>query len=216
MNPRIACNLYLQVTRAAPGRNHPTTAQRASIYPFIQLIAGAETSFFHSLPLHITRLRPPKMSRPAPSRNLTLTEELEKLEQSITLTLQEIDHNFSKAHRIVTTNILPLVEQYGEHSKNVWEASKVSQRPGRMPRALPSWFTAAKSARTVVLEAVLRGLGQCFALGLRGVGQQRGYHRRQRDDPTDRHYDHVRIPRRGCCQRVGGGGPFLQRTVSPS
>ncbi|KAI8628262.1 hypothetical protein F5Y19DRAFT_146965 [Xylariaceae sp. FL1651] len=57
-------------------------------------------------------------------RNLTLTEELERLEQSITLTLQEIDHNFSKAHRIVTTSILPLVEQYGEHSKNVWEASK--------------------------------------------------------------------------------------------
>ncbi|KAH9908594.1 DASH complex subunit Ask1-domain-containing protein [Xylariomycetidae sp. FL2044] len=66
------------------------------------------------------------MSRPGPSsaRNLTLTEELERLEQSITLTLQEIDHNFSKAHRIVTTSILPLVEQYGEHSKNVWEASK--------------------------------------------------------------------------------------------
>ncbi|KAI3338783.1 DASH complex subunit Ask1-domain-containing protein [Ustulina deusta] len=57
-------------------------------------------------------------------RNLTLTEELERLEQSITLTLQEIDHNFSKAHRIVTTSVLPLVEQYGEHSKNVWEASK--------------------------------------------------------------------------------------------
>ncbi|KAG4221718.1 hypothetical protein PC116_g29806, partial [Phytophthora cactorum] len=66
------------------------------------------------------------MSRPGPSsaRNLTLTEELERLEQSITLTLQEIDHNFSKAHRIVTTSILPLVEQYGEHSKAVWEASK--------------------------------------------------------------------------------------------
>lgn len=66
------------------------------------------------------------MSRPGPSvgRNLTLTEELEKLEQSITLTLQEIDHNFSKAHRIVTTSILPLVEQYGEHSKVVWEASQ--------------------------------------------------------------------------------------------
>ncbi|GAP82955.2 putative dash complex subunit ask1 [Rosellinia necatrix] len=67
------------------------------------------------------------MSRPGMSssgRNLTLTEELERLEQSITLTLQEIDHNFSKAHRIVTTSILPLVEQYGDHSKNVWEASK--------------------------------------------------------------------------------------------
>ncbi|KAI1436649.1 hypothetical protein GGR50DRAFT_650186 [Xylaria sp. CBS 124048] len=57
-------------------------------------------------------------------RSLTLTEELERLEQSITLTLQEIDHNFSKAHRIVTTSILPLVEQYGEHSNKVWQASK--------------------------------------------------------------------------------------------
>ncbi|WYZ45427.1 hypothetical protein EsH8_VIII_000743 [Colletotrichum jinshuiense] len=65
------------------------------------------------------------MARPGPSaRNLTLTEELEKLEQSITLTLQEIDSNFSKAHRIVTTSILPIVEQYGEHSRNVWDASK--------------------------------------------------------------------------------------------
>ncbi|EEY14648.1 conserved hypothetical protein [Verticillium alfalfae VaMs.102] len=59
------------------------------------------------------------MSRPsAAPRNLTLTEELEKLEHL------EIDHNFSKAHRIVTTSILPVVESYGEHSKNVWEASK--------------------------------------------------------------------------------------------
>ncbi|KJZ79948.1 hypothetical protein HIM_00662 [Hirsutella minnesotensis 3608] len=66
-----------------------------------------------------------KMARPsAAARNLSLTEELEKLEQSITLTLQEIDHNFSKAHRIVTTSILPVVEQYGEHSRAVWEASK--------------------------------------------------------------------------------------------
>ncbi|KAI1361797.1 DASH complex subunit Ask1-domain-containing protein [Xylaria arbuscula] len=66
----------------------------------------------------------PVMASSSSGRNLTLTEELERLEQSITLTLQEIDHNFSKAHRIVTTSILPLVEQYGEHSKNVWEASK--------------------------------------------------------------------------------------------
>ena len=56
--------------------------------------------------------------------SLTLTEELEKLEQSITLTLQEIDHNFSRAHRTVTTSILPIVEQYAEHSRDVWEGSK--------------------------------------------------------------------------------------------
>ncbi|KAJ5620613.1 hypothetical protein N7510_004597 [Penicillium lagena] len=59
-----------------------------------------------------------------PQRPLSLTEELEKLEQSITLTLQEIDHNFSQAHRIVTTSILPLVEQYTEHSRDVWEGAK--------------------------------------------------------------------------------------------
>lgn len=64
------------------------------------------------------------MSRPSAARGLTLTEELEKLEQSITLTLQEIDHNFSKAHRIVTGSILPLVEQYAAHSNGVWEGSK--------------------------------------------------------------------------------------------
>ncbi len=63
------------------------------------------------------------MSRQGASR-LTLTEELEKLEQSITLCLQEIDSNFSKAHRIVTTSILPIVEQYAKHSNEVWDGSK--------------------------------------------------------------------------------------------
>lgn len=67
------------------------------------------------------------MSRHAAvQRTLTLTEELERLEQSITLTLQEIDSNFSKAHRIVTGSILPVVGQYAEQSKGVWEGSKVS------------------------------------------------------------------------------------------
>ncbi|KAJ5097339.1 hypothetical protein N7456_008060 [Penicillium angulare] len=59
-----------------------------------------------------------------PERPLSLTEELEKLEQSITLTLQEIDQNFSQAHRIVTTSILPIVEQYTEHSRDVWDGAK--------------------------------------------------------------------------------------------
>ncbi|KAK7981609.1 Spc97/Spc98 family protein [Apiospora saccharicola] len=87
-----------------------------------QLLLQLEMSDFSHH--HLGNPQAVTMSLPGPSRNLTLTEELEKLEQSITLTLQEIDHNFSKAHRIVTSSILPLVEQYGEHSKNVWEASK--------------------------------------------------------------------------------------------
>jgi hypothetical protein len=88
------------------------------------------------------------MSRSSTSaaRQLTPTEELEKLEQQITLTLQglfcvphiepaktngivEIDHNFSRAHRIVTSSILPIIEQYADHSKAVWEGSKVSTSP---------------------------------------------------------------------------------------
>ena len=38
----------------------------------------------------------------------------------------EIDHNFSRAHRIVTTSILPIVSQYADHSRAVWDGSKVS------------------------------------------------------------------------------------------
>jgi len=37
----------------------------------------------------------------------------------------EIDHNFSRAHQILTTRILPIVEQYKEHSRDVWEGAKV-------------------------------------------------------------------------------------------
>jgi len=39
----------------------------------------------------------------------------------------EIDHNFARAHRIVTSSILPIVERYGQESEAVWEGSKVRQ-----------------------------------------------------------------------------------------
>ena len=66
------------------------------------------------------------MARPVSNqqRTLTMMEELEKLEQSITMTLQEIDHNFSRAHRIVTSQILPVVDEFAKHSENLWENSK--------------------------------------------------------------------------------------------
>ncbi|KAG9663312.1 hypothetical protein KCU69_g14565, partial [Aureobasidium melanogenum] len=60
-----------------------------------------------------------RIGAPASSRNLSLTEELERLEQSITLTLQG-----TKAHRIVTSSILPVVDQYAQHSRDVWEGSR--------------------------------------------------------------------------------------------
>ena len=105
------------------------------------------------------------MSRQAAPRNLTLTEELEKLEQSITLTLQEIDSNFSKAHRIVTTSILPVVEQYAKHSSDVWEGSKVGSN-------IP--ICGCNILNTLsVLEAILRSLGQCIFVRIRGSCDRR-------------------------------------------
>lgn len=55
----------------------------------------------------------------AAPRQLSLTEELERLEQSITLTMQEIDRNFSQCHRIITHSIMPIVDKYAEHSRDV-------------------------------------------------------------------------------------------------
>jgi len=64
----------------------------------------------------------PSSAKP-PGPNKSLTAELERLEQSITLTLQEIDHNFSKCHRIIVGSILPEVERYACSSKDVWKRS---------------------------------------------------------------------------------------------
>ena len=110
----------------------------------------------------------------AAPRPLSLTEELEKLEQSITLTLQgswplirssttnrilEIDHNFSRAHRIVTSSILPIVEQYAEHSSAVWEGSKVCETRGQ----------TVQTDCGVVLETILRSQRQCLLVRSRGT-----------------------------------------------
>ena len=44
--------------------------------------------------------------------------------RAILTQMLEIDHNFSRAHQIVTRSILPVVEQYASHSRNVWEGSR--------------------------------------------------------------------------------------------
>ena len=51
-------------------------------------------------------------------------ERLERLEQAITLCLQEIDHNFIRCHRVATA-CLPVVERYAEQSRSVWDGAKV-------------------------------------------------------------------------------------------
>ncbi|KAK6537561.1 DASH complex subunit ask1 [Orbilia ellipsospora] len=63
----------------------------------------------------------PMAGNPAGQRQMSLTEELERLEQSITLTMQEIDRNFSQCHRIITHSIMPIVDRYAEHSRDLCE-----------------------------------------------------------------------------------------------
>ncbi|CAG8486001.1 12789_t:CDS:2 [Acaulospora morrowiae] len=54
-----------------------------------------------------------------------LTARLEKLDQNITLTLQEIDNNFSTCQHAVTTKILPQISRFAEISEDIWENSKL-------------------------------------------------------------------------------------------
>ncbi|KAK9368120.1 DASH complex subunit Ask1-domain-containing protein [Lipomyces kononenkoae] len=86
-----------------------TTAASLRIPPSTASGAAAATAAAAVAPLSVPR---------------SLTEELEKIEQSITLTLQEIDQNFSTSHRIITSSILPIVEQYALQSQAVWRSSK--------------------------------------------------------------------------------------------
>ena len=95
------------------------------------IVRGSEGPRGDLINLTMSSHLPSSTFPPAPSgttstsqRPLTLTSELERIEQSITLTLQEIDAHFSVTHRILTTSILPLVARYGDHSQSVWESTK--------------------------------------------------------------------------------------------
>ena len=43
---------------------------------------------------------------------IAVGEQLMQLDQAITLTLQEIDENFSQAHQVITSRILPAIREY--------------------------------------------------------------------------------------------------------
>ncbi|KAG0015353.1 DASH complex subunit ask1 [Entomortierella chlamydospora] len=52
-------------------------------------------------------------------------DEIERLEQSITRTLQEIDQSFSDCQIIVSSKILPQIDRYAETSQGVWEHARL-------------------------------------------------------------------------------------------
>lgn len=51
-------------------------------------------------------------------------EQLMQLDQAITLTLQEIDENFSQSHQIITSRVLPAIHEYEASCSKTWHAAR--------------------------------------------------------------------------------------------
>ena len=89
-----------------PHRSHVTTQHGPAAAHTERNRGARETGTVH----HINTARYTH-SHPPPTKHILTTP-------------PEIDHNFSRAHRIVTGSILPVVTEYGKHSSAVWEGSK--------------------------------------------------------------------------------------------
>ena len=59
-----------------------------------------------------------------PADAMAAGEQLMQLDQAITLTLQEIDENFSQAHQIVTSRILPSIREYESSCSQTWQSAR--------------------------------------------------------------------------------------------
>ncbi|KAI7903633.1 DASH complex subunit Ask1-domain-containing protein [Cokeromyces recurvatus] len=61
---------------------------------------------------------------------MTLSEEeanaqLERLQQKLTLNLQEIDKNFSECNQVLTSKTIPEIERYAEATSRIWNYCKI-------------------------------------------------------------------------------------------
>lgn len=62
----------------------------------------------------------PNLSTSSSNETLVQANELERLEQEITLTLQSIDKSFAKSHKIINDKLTPIVKKYHQNSKQIW------------------------------------------------------------------------------------------------
>jgi hypothetical protein len=51
--------------------------------------------------------------------------QIERLQQRLTLNLQEIDKNFTDCNQVLTSRIIPEVEKYADSTLRIWNHSKV-------------------------------------------------------------------------------------------
>lgn len=59
-----------------------------------------------------------------PNEPRAVGEQLMQLDQAITLTLQEIDENFSQAHQVITSRILPAIREYEVACSHTWAGAR--------------------------------------------------------------------------------------------
>jgi hypothetical protein len=93
----------------------------------------------------------------APAETLPIGEQLMHVDQAITLTLQEIDANFARAHQCVTGRILPAVKHYGVASARTWQGARVSSERQERSR----WHEACAPADAHALPAPRGGPHVC-------------------------------------------------------
>ena len=106
------CQGQLEVPKSLrlPNRVHDTATTRSATY---------EAKLDHLLSQSV-------MSSMAAASldSIAAGEQLMQLDQAITLTLQEIDENFSQAHQIVTSRILPAIREYESSCSQTWQSAR--------------------------------------------------------------------------------------------
>ncbi|KAF9423732.1 DASH complex subunit ask1 [Entomortierella beljakovae] len=79
----------------------------------------------------------------SPRSTAEVLDEIERLEQSITRTLQEIDQSFSDCQIIVSSKILPQIDRFSETSQGVWNNARL-------------WLNFFEAASTTITPTVGR------------------------------------------------------------
>ncbi|KAL0575229.1 DASH complex subunit ask1 [Marasmius crinis-equi] len=79
-------------------------------------------------------------------------EQIEQIEQLITLKLQNIDENFSKIYHILSTRILPAVKRYAVGTEPVREAAKIETEYDYVPQFWVSFYEQAAQIRIPTYE----------------------------------------------------------------
>ncbi|KAF6754170.1 hypothetical protein DFP72DRAFT_813293 [Ephemerocybe angulata] len=67
---------------------------------------------------------PSSINVPGLDRDASVTDQIEQIEQLITIKLQNIDENFAKIHNVLASQILPAVKRYSIGTEPVREAAK--------------------------------------------------------------------------------------------